>query len=196
MKHNRFISTLTVAAALLGAHPSYSQQEAVAVAAEEGKLGAARLVEAKAKVEAIDIAARKVTLRHEDGEVETILVGEQVKNLPQLKIGDVVTMQYYESLTVELNKIEGAAPALSEKSTEQRAELGQLPGGVDTQEVAVVAKVTAIDTAASSVTLTGPRGRSVELEVDPAVLAKIKVGDHVNAVYTQAVAVSVSRATE
>ena len=46
------------------------------------------------------------------------------------------------------------------------------------------------------VTLTGPRGNSVELEVAPEVLAKVKVGDHVKAVYTQAVAVSVSRVAE
>jgi hypothetical protein len=104
-------------------------------------------------------------------------------------------MEYFESLTLALNKSPDAAPALSEKATDQRAELGKLPGGVRTQEITVVAKVTAIDAKNSTVTLTGPKGRSVELEVTPEQLAKVKVGDHVNAVYTEALAVSVTRAT-
>ena len=45
-----------------------------------------------------------------------------------------------------------------------------------------------------TVTLVGPKGRSVTLDVKADVLAKMKVGDLVSAVYTQAVAASVSRA--
>jgi Cu/Ag efflux protein CusF len=196
MKHKNWLPIL-FAFALWSPFAAHSQPtERVAVAAGEGKLGAARLVEVKAKVEAIDLETRQVTLRHDDGELETLVVSEEAKNLPQVKVGDTVTMGYYESLTVALNKVEGAQTALSEKTSEQRAELGQLPGGVKTKEVAVVAKVTAIDAAESVVTLTGPRGNSVELEVAPEVLAKVKVGDHVNAVYTQAVAVSVTRVTQ
>ena len=170
-------------------------ERVVAAAAGEGKLAAAQLVTVKAKVEAIDLANREVTLKQEDGTTETLLVSEEVKNLPQLKVGDTVTMDYYESLTMSLNKTEGAAPALSEKASEQRAELGKLPGGVRTHEITVVAKVTAIDAKESTVTLTGPKGKSVILEVSPEVVAKVKVGDLVNAVYTEAVAVKVTRAT-
>jgi hypothetical protein len=122
-------------------------------------------------------------------------VSEEVKNLPQLKVGDTVTMEYYESLTMSLNKTEGAAPAASETATEKRAEIGQLPGGVRTHQITVIAKVTAIDAKESTATLTGPKGKSVILEVSPEVLAKVKVGDLVNAVYTEAVAVKVTRAT-
>jgi hypothetical protein len=177
----------------LGAHAQ--PQRVAAAAAGEGKLAAAQLVTVKAKVEAIDLANREVTLKQDDGTTQTIKVSEEVKNLPQLKVGDTVTMEYYESLTLSLNKTEGAAPALSEKASEQRAELGQLPGGVRTHEITVVAKVTAVDPKESTATLTGPKGRSVVLEVSPEVLAKIKVGDLVNAVYTEAVGVKVTRAT-
>ena len=118
-----------------------------------------------------------------------------MKNLPQLKVGDTLTIEYYESLTLSLNKTEGAAPALRRRPTEQRAEQGKLPGGVRTHEITVVAKVTAIDAKESTATLTGPKGKSVVLEVSPEVLAKVKVGDLVNAVYTQAVGVKVTRAT-
>lgn len=193
MRRKNLSSILMASALLVPFAAASAQTQRVAVAAGEGKLAAASLVEVKAKVEAIDLAARKVTLRDEDGTLETLLISEEVTNLAQVKVGDVVSMKYYESLSLELNKVEGAKTQLTESTSEQRAELGQLPGGVKTHEVAVVAKVTAIDAAKSVVTLTGPRGNSVELEVPPEAVAKVKVGDHVNAVYTQAVAVSVDR---
>jgi hypothetical protein len=62
--------------------------------------------------------------------------------------------------------------------------------------VTVTAKVTAIDTAASTVTLVGPKGRSVELEATKEELAKLAVGDLVEAVYTEALAVSVRPAKQ
>jgi Cu/Ag efflux protein CusF len=195
MKKRSWLPLMLVAWSM-GPYTVEAQTERVAMAAAEGKLAAARLVEVKARVEAIDLATREVTLRHEDGMTETVLVSEEVKNLPQVKVGDEVSMEYYESLSVELNKAPDATTQLAESSAEQRAELGRLPGGVKTHEVAVVAKVTKIDAEESVVTLTGPRGNSVELEVAPEVLAKVKVGDHVNAVYTQAVAVTVSRVGE
>jgi hypothetical protein len=185
------------AALVLASTTAFSQPERVAAAAAgEGKLAAAQKVTVKAKVEAIDLANREVTLKQEDGTTDTLLVSEEVKNLPQLKVGDTVTMEYFESLTLALDKSPDATPALSEKASEQRAELGKLPGGVRTHEVTVVAKVTALDAAKKTVTLTGPKGRSVDLEVTPEQLAKVKVGDHVNAVYTQALAVSVTRETQ
>lgn len=185
-----------VAVAALTALTVHAQPQRVAAAtAGEGKLAAAQLVTEKAKVEAIDLDKREVTLKRPDGTTEVLLVSEEVKNLPQLKVGDTVSMEYYESLTVSLNKTEGAAPAVSEKASEQRAELGKLPGGVRTHEITVVAKVTAIDPKASTVTLTGPKGNSVILEVSPEVVAKVKMGDLVNAVYTEAVAIKVTRET-
>ena len=193
---NRKLWTATVIVALMTALGAQAQPERVAAAAAgQGKLEAAQLVTLKAKVEAIDLANREVTLKQADGTTQTIKVSEEVKNLPQLKVGDDVAIEYYESLTLSLNKTEGAQPALSEKASEQRAELGQLPGGVRTHEITVVAKVTAIDPKESTATLTGPKGKSVILEVSPEVLAKVKVGDLVNAVYTQAVGVKVTRAT-
>jgi hypothetical protein len=84
---------------------------------------------------------------------------------------------------------------VAEAATEETAKEGELPGGLRTREIAVVAKITAIDAKAGTATLTGPKGNSVILEVQPDVLAKVKVGDLVNAVYREALAVEVTRAT-
>jgi len=195
MKRTRRIASF-IAVSLLVSIAAYAQPQRVAAAAAgDGKIGAAQLVKLEAKVEAIDLANRQVTLKAADGRVETITLSEQVKNLPQLKVGDTVTVNYYESLTMSLNKTEGAAPAAAEKMTTESAKEGELPGGLRTREIAVVAKITAVDAKNSTATLTGPKGKSVTLDVQPEVLAKVKVGDLVNAVYTEALAVDVTRAT-
>ena len=195
MNRSRTIASF-IAAFLLVSIAAFAQPERVAAAAAgDGKIGAAQLVKIEAKVEAIDLANREVTLKAADGRVETIKVSDQVKNLPQLKVGDKVNISYYESLTMSLNKTEGAAPAAAEKVTNENAKEGELPGGLRTREIAVVAKITAVDVKNSTATLTGPKGKSVVLDVQPEVLAKVKVGDLVNAVYTEALAVDVTRAT-
>ena len=195
MKRIRTIASL-ITISLLASIGAWAQPERVVAAAKgDGKLEAAQLVTLEAKVEAIDLANREVTLKSKDGRVETIKVSEQVKNLAQVKAGDTVNIEYYESLTMSRNKTEGAAPAAAEAATRESAKEGELPGGLRTREIAVIAKITAIDAKANTVTLTGPKGNSVILDVQPDVLAKVKVGYLVNAVYREALAVNVTRAT-
>ena len=57
-----------------------------------------------ATVEAIDLEKRLVTLKGPKGEKRTIKVGQEARNLPQLKVGDLVTVKYYESMAVEVIK--------------------------------------------------------------------------------------------
>jgi hypothetical protein len=60
----------------------------------------------------------------------------------------------------------------------------------------VVARIDAIDAAASTVTLRGPKGNTVDVEVPAEALQKVKIGDLVQAVYSEALAVSVSKVTK
>jgi Cu/Ag efflux protein CusF len=62
-------------------------------------------------------------------------------------------------------------------------------------EVTVVTDVIAVDPKAQLVTLRGPKGNTVALEVkDPKQFNLVKVGDKVEAVYTEALAVRVEAA--
>ena len=45
-----------------------------------------------------------VTLKGPDGNVFTVHCGDQVKNLAQVKKGDLVQVTYYESLAYEVKK--------------------------------------------------------------------------------------------
>ncbi|WP_408368813.1 MULTISPECIES: hypothetical protein [unclassified Paraburkholderia] len=63
------------------------------------------------------------------------------------------------------------------------------------QEVKIVADVVAVNSRNRTVTLKGPKGNTLDLkEEDPAQFANIKKGDQVDAVYTEALAISVEPA--
>lgn len=162
-------------------------------AAKEGEEMVGQLVEIRATVQAFDLEAREVTLKTEEGDVFTIEASEEARNLDQLEIGDLVEIQYYEQLTLLLEKVEDGMASMSEKMAGDRAEKGEKPGGIKMREVTITAKIDAIDMEASTVTLTGPQGRSVTLEVKPERLKNVKVGDLVSAVYSEALAISVSK---
>jgi Cu/Ag efflux protein CusF len=121
-------------------------------------------------------------------------VTNEARNFDQLAVGDVVTTQYRESLTLSLvdKKTESSA---SEKHTAERAPMGAKPGGEIGREVTIIADVVAVDRHAKTVSLRGPRGNTVDLHVeDPNRLKRVKKGDQVKAVYTEALAISVEPA--
>lgn len=168
-------------------------QTTTAVTKTEEGVGAAQLSKVRVTVTAIDLAKREVGIKHEDGIVETITVGADVQRLNEVKVGDTVDIEHYESLTLALDKKPGATTGATGGTVDARTEPGELPGGIRVNKVTISAKVTAIDAKANKVTLTGPEGRSVVLDAAPETVAKLKVGDIVEAVYTQAIAVAVSR---
>jgi len=146
-----------------------------------------------ATVESIDLATRAVTLKGPDGKVMGLKVGEEVKNLPQVKVGDKVTVTYYESIAAQIIK-PGTGPASAAQQAVATAKPGEKPAGAMVQQVTVVAAVEAIDKTTQHVTLKGPEGNTVEVKVkNPKNLEGVKVGDEVAITYTEAMAVSVEK---
>lgn len=190
MKNRISLAVLTLAL-VAGSLQAQTVQEKVE--AGKGKVEVAQLVELNGTITALDVATRDVTLKTDKGEEISFVAGPDVQRLADIKVGDRVEIQYYESLTLKLSKVEGGTPSTSDTATEMRAEPTELPGGIKSQTTTITAKITAVDAAAGTVTLVGPKGRSVTLEVEADILAKVKVGDLVSAIYTQAVAASVSR---
>lgn len=144
-----------------------------------------------ATITAIDAANRKVTLKTPQGKVSDMVVGPDARNFDQLRVGDKVTVAYNEALTVSLKKGSGAT-SMQEREIAERAQPGEKPGGTVGREVTVVAQVVAVNKDAQIVTVKGPRGHVVDLRVsDPEQMKNVKKGDRVQAVYTEAVAISV-----
>ena len=161
-----------------------------AVATAPGKAAAMAYANVTATVEAVDPATRVVTLKGPKGNTVDVVAGEEVRNFDQIKKGDKLTVKYAEALTLELRK-DGKAVGRSESESMKRAQPGEKPGGTARRDVTIVADVVAVDAAKKSVSLKGPKGNVVDLNVqDPEQLKLIKKGDKVEATYTQALAIS------
>jgi len=65
----------------------------VAVTQSSGPGEASQAITATATVEDVDVKNRLVTLRTADGELSQIKVGEEVRNLPQIRKGDIVLVR-------------------------------------------------------------------------------------------------------
>lgn len=193
------ILAVALAAALPAATLAQQKPEAAkvtgAVATAPGQAGAMAVVSASATVESVDKATRAVVLKLANGETREIVASEEVKNFDQIKKGDKVDIRYAEALTLELKKDGKAVVARQDSETLKRAAPGQKPGGVAKKEVKVTAEVVDVDPAKKSVSLRGPKGNVIPIEVqDPEQFKLIKKGDKVEVTYIQALAVSMSAA--
>jgi hypothetical protein len=151
------------------------------------------MVTLRATVLAIDQATRVVTLKGTDGNTFTFKVDPVVRNLPQVSVGDEVSVNYYESLALRLLK-PGEAAVNEASAGAARAKPGEMPGAVGAQEVTVTVSIEAIDKGKGMVTFKGPSGNlSTVRAADPKNLDLIKVGDRVAITYTEALAVGVEK---
>ena len=195
MTMNKLLPLATALAAALVIAPVHAQVGGVtATGVAPGMAVGTRTITATATVAGIDLTTRLVTLRRADGTTFFVTAGPDVRNLPQLQVGDTVRIDYVDVLTVELRKRGTGAPAsIVARTDATRAELGQRPGGAVIKETRIVADVVALDPANQRVTLRGPQGRTVVLPVrDRAQFNLIAVGDQVEADYVEAVALTVT----
>ena len=116
----RYLESVALVVRKAGDAPSVSESRTVEVA-PKGQKPAARIVETKevtATVEAIDYAARTVTLRGPEGNARTIKVDPSVKRLNDVKKGDQVVARYTEGLAISVKTpppAKAAAPAPATK---------------------------------------------------------------------------------
>lgn len=149
-----------------------------------------------ATVKAIDLPNRLVTLKPKKGEPFTIRVGEEVRNLPQVKVGDRVVARYTEAVAVKINRnTNGGVTSRRETLSGGRAEPGQRPAGVLQNTVEIIANVLAIDPQTRKITFQGPE-RALIVKVPADVnISRLDVGDQVLLTYTQELAISVEPAS-
>jgi hypothetical protein len=194
----KLIKTITALLMVVGLLPLAAQAQSApttqaAVATAPGKAAGAATTEVTAKVVAVDAAQRTVTLQSAGGKKRTIEVGDEVRNFNQIKVGDTVHAQYTEALALELKKGAGPMTAPTEEQAITPAPpAGAKPGGTVARKVTAMTEVIAVDSAKQMVTLRGPRGNEVDVDVqDPEQLKNIKKGDHVQVTYVEALAISV-----
>ena len=162
-------------------------------ASEKPGILTAVVTELKATVEAVDYENRKVTLKGSDGKTVVIDVEERVKNLPQVEVGDQVTVEYIEAVSIQVLAEGEIEPGTTAAAAVASAEPGEKPAGVEIEEITVVATIEAIDKEEQLVTLKGPEGKSKTVKANnPENLEKVKVGDRVMITYTTVLGISVT----
>jgi Cu/Ag efflux protein CusF len=150
------------------------------------------LVSATATVKAIDQKTRMVTLQRPDGSLIKFKAGEEVRNLPRVKVGDDVTVTYYESLAFEVRKAGEGTPGASVAEAAGRAEPGDKPGAAAGRVTTITTTIAGIDKGAGTVTLRNAEGELTTIKVrNPDNLDRVSVGDLVDITYTEALAISV-----
>ena len=148
-------------------------------------------VEMTAEIVAIDKDARIVTLEGEDGEIEEIVCGPEVKRFDELKVGDKVTFRYYESIVSHIRKPGDPAPAPSSGPALVRG-TGAKPSGTLSEQMSATVTITEIDAKVPSVTVKTEDGRTMSFKIaDKKNLEGVKVGDKVDITYTAAVMITV-----
>jgi hypothetical protein len=149
----------------------------------------------KARVDAVDVKKRVLTVTGPTGKTLTLKVGSEVSDLDQVKPGDQLIVRYFESLAVFVRK-GGEPPAATERTAVQVVpDRRKKPAGVAVDTAEFRGTVEAIDPVKRRVTLKGPEGKTRTIKVDPSVkrLDEVKKGDQIVVRYTEATAFSVRK---
>ena len=147
-----------------------------------------------ATVVSVDMAKRVVTLKKEDGSTQSYVVGEAVKNLDQVKPGDIVKSSILESVAIFVRKSNEEPDATVSKSVSV-APKGDKPGIVMTDTFELIAKVEGIDLNNGTIAIKSPDGSIKSFVIDKSVdnFKNIKVGDDVILNVTVAVMIAVEK---
>ena len=150
------------------------------------------VVTVEGKVTDINTPNRLITVQGPDGNQVQVHADETVRNFDQIRKGDTVSLDYMRAVTVDIQPAGSAEPGAYIKQKEVAAKPGERPKAGAAEVVTVLAPIRAIDTKNNTVTVEGPRGNVVTLDVRmpeyQARLANLKVGDMLRVAYTEAAA--------
>lgn len=169
---------------------AFASAAVVAVTAQT-KAVPGEMVTVTAKVAAIELQHRTLTLEKADGTYTTIVVPESYARFNGIKVGDTVTARYYDNIVFrKLNP--GEKPADSASGGIVPAP-GSRPAGTASVQRTITTTITDIDQKIPSITFTGPNGWVYSTKVkDRALLKDVAVGDLVNITWTEAVSIEVT----
>ena len=162
---------------------------------KELNVNRSNVVSLTATVEAIDMEKRILTVRGPEGRAMKVYAGKEVVNLPQVRVGDKVVLEYVQSLAVRMAKpgeVRGETTGMI-----GRAKPGSKPGVYGATETTVTATIMALDRLNETATLKGTDGGVIVVKVqDPTNFDKVKVGETIVITYTEAMALSVQDKSE
>ena len=188
-RYGEALSTHTVHAFVAGSVSHLCDRAASKVIREQITL--------RGTVEGIDHTARTVTIRGDRGNVVTLDVPNSAAPFDQFQVGDVVTVAYYDRVSVRLKPAGEAAVDRTDPPVATTTP-GTLPGATIASQRVTTVTITGWDPALRVVTFTGPTGTTYTRRLldttDASVMAGLKVGDRVDVTRTEAVRLAVESA--
>ncbi|WP_397453323.1 hypothetical protein [Pseudomonas sp. NA-150] len=150
------------------------------------------------QVLAVDAANHQVTLAGPNETQVPVQLTDQAKNLHNLKVGDKVDIRVTRSIAYVLDTDVDSARGITNDSAITRATKDNPnPGGEAIRQVKVTSKITHIDLKKHEVSLLPPEGKVKVVKVeDPELQARmknLKVGQTVDAIYTEVLKIKTSR---
>jgi Cu/Ag efflux protein CusF len=191
---------LALAACLaLGVAGLTAPAPAWAQAAGIGGIGESHTITERAQVKAIDLATRQVTLVGPQGNVFTVHAGDAVRNLDRVKVGDTVVATFYTSTMLVLSAPGTKIPDNQLNAAAARAAKGELPAAAVASRSIVTGTVVGVDLSAHTISLVDPAGGMVHTFAvtearRQAALKRVKVGDSLTIIGTEAFAVALDPA--
>lgn len=150
------------------------------------------LVEMRAMVIGVDQERRLLALEGDDGARMVLPVAEAFRHFEHARVGDQVVVSHTKAIAWQVRPSDNGAPGMSTRETLRNPVSGEARGGAIERAVTVTATITSLDTVRGTVTVTGPQGKSQTFTAHkPSDLEKVRVGDLVDATYTEALAVGV-----
>ena len=150
-------------------------------------------VKLSAKVIKVDKKKRYLTVQTENGAKYDFNVSEEIRSFDKIKVGDNLVIRYIKGVVLTLVPVNQRTgmPQRADNSAAVTEALSQKPSVLETHQTEIRAIVKAINRKERKVTLRGAH-ETVTIDVPQQIdLGKVTVGDEVNAVITEAVAIAI-----
>jgi hypothetical protein len=150
-------------------------------------------------VETVDPDSRELLLRGDggaqSGALLSMVASPRVQRLAEIRPGDRVTVTYYQALAAQVVNVFSPQSQPFQGTTVERNEMAERPGGLVTRVRRGRVVITAVDRSTNTVSFVGPNNvvRTVTAK-NPEVqslIRSLRVGDQVDIVYEEALAISV-----
>lgn len=150
------------------------------------------LVEQQLEVMEINKDERWVLLKDRSGFTKKVEVGSNARNFEQLKVGDLINVNYAETIQIKAFGDEAIKMGKESEAIFARSPEGAKPGGAIAAAETIVVTISSIDLAHNLVTLKDKQGNSRTFRPQvPAKLKQVKVGDKVAISVAKAMAITV-----
>jgi len=177
----------------LAANANDAAKSAAAVASQNSPVDfAVEEIKTEAKIVELDRLNRIAVLRTPTGKLVTVRVPEKVRSFDKVQVGDELVMRYAVATAMEIEPAsKSGIRERIDSSNSQVNKPGNLPGVETGRRVEILANITAIDRKAKTMTLRGAT-RTVTIAIPGNInIAKLKIGDEVHAVITDAIMIDV-----